>query len=95
MGKPIPVPKVDKADKERFDATVEAVHAKVCCCQGVDSCGSARRAEVVAQHGPSALGNCFVSAEQRMLYGLQAGRPRLMPLEGVQYFVLIGRQQHC
>lgn len=28
-GEPIPVPKVDPADKERFDKTVDEIHAKV------------------------------------------------------------------
>jgi len=33
-GEPIPVPKVDKADKEKFDATVDEIHAKVRNLQG-------------------------------------------------------------
>lgn len=28
-GEPIPVPKVDPADKEKFDKTVDEIHAKV------------------------------------------------------------------
>jgi hypothetical protein len=29
-GEPIPVPQVDKADTEKFNATVDEIHAKVC-----------------------------------------------------------------
>jgi hypothetical protein len=28
-GQPIPVPKVDPADKDKFDATVDEIHGKV------------------------------------------------------------------